>query len=243
VCRIVDLGDARLWPDCMRGSTPNWNRTYSSNHFDNVPFCAPMPPQGYCDKGCATARLEKAEAILKNPNATKRQKAESLAWIVHLIGDVHQPLHVIDDGGGNGVYLTPLLPNTANSAPWNLHSYWDNFQARHDDRPPQGALDSFLKDSEVEARTLALATANQDAWSQGKRSDWMKESHQVAVTFAYTQLGAESACKMTHYDSDHPPSTAPAAPSTYQLQGQAHVRDQLAKASVRLAAELDRILG
>ena len=67
---------------------------------------------------CASAQLERHLKILADKTATTRSRNEALKWIVHLVGDIHQPLHASDnaDRGGNSV----LVRGAA-----NLHSVWD----------------------------------------------------------------------------------------------------------------------
>lgn len=232
-CALATLGDAGQWPDCMRSKT--WDKTYGSNHFDNIPFCRKMPPGGYCKGGCATARIEKSIKLLKDPKATANQKAEALGWLTHLIGDVHQPLHVLDDVGGNGVWVNTLDPQGSRRI--KIHSYWDTFSVEHDDLIPAAATSTRITPAFVETRTLQVAKAQQAAWGGGDFKAWMAEGHQLATTFAYTQLAPASACELPHGDD----ADATDVTTTYQQATQAMVRDQLAKAAVRLAAQLDTI--
>ena len=65
------------------------------------------------------------------PSALAANKAVVLCWIFHLVGDVHQPLHVVSmftpelpdgDRGGNLIFVRPR----PDSPPMRLHAFWDN---------------------------------------------------------------------------------------------------------------------
>lgn len=73
-------------------------------------------------KGDLVATLERLIAELKSKKLTPKQEAEHLKMVIHLIGDIHQPLHVGfgTDQGGNGVKLTWFGSNS------NLHRVWDS---------------------------------------------------------------------------------------------------------------------
>ena len=79
-------------------------------------------PEKICPDGqCAVAALEAQKVILAS-GAPDLQRLEALKWIVHLVGDLHQPLHggFVDDRGGNRFQLEWLGKGT------NLHAMWDS---------------------------------------------------------------------------------------------------------------------
>ena len=73
-------------------------------------------------KGDAIMTLERVIAELKSHQLTPQQELEDLRILVHLAGDIHQPLHVgcCDDGGGNKVRVKWFRSES------NLHHVWDN---------------------------------------------------------------------------------------------------------------------
>jgi S1/P1 Nuclease len=84
---------ASLSPDQIRNHNdpstfPNW-------HFVDYPLIPPSFP----DRGSPTPRdnilfgIGRSEAILRSQSAAAQDKAEKLSWLIHLVGDVHQPLH------------------------------------------------------------------------------------------------------------------------------------------------------
>lgn len=87
----------------------------------------------YCAEGnCIVDQIKANLKVLGDINANKRQKQEALMYVVHFVGDIHQPLHCADDNdrGGNDkpVYIKPppkdLEPLDLKKM--NLHSLWDN---------------------------------------------------------------------------------------------------------------------
>ncbi len=107
----------------------NWH--YSDTFWtlkDGVVTTLPPPEDG----GQALARLTEFDTLIRG-NAPDAQKAVAIAWIEHIIGDLHQPLHTSarvtetekkGDQGGNLFLLTPQ--GTPRDKQRNLHSFWDS---------------------------------------------------------------------------------------------------------------------
>src|SRR5512140_2302238 len=74
-------------------------------HYVNIPFSSGRyVPARDCPRGaCAVAAILRAEATLRDPRAGAIARADALRWLVHLVADLHQPLHAGDgrDRGGN----------------------------------------------------------------------------------------------------------------------------------------------
>jgi len=89
---------------------------------------APAEPSGYvatrdCPNGaCVVAKIEQFERVLADRQASERERLEALKYLVHFIGDMHQPLHASNnhDRGGNDVTVTFVGRQT------NLHAVWDS---------------------------------------------------------------------------------------------------------------------
>ncbi len=78
----------------------------------------PAPPH-------ALSGLDEAVGVLGNRNADPKARAVALAQVLHIVGDIHQPMHAADrhDRGGNAVAIEPLFAGAWNPA--NLHALWD----------------------------------------------------------------------------------------------------------------------
>lgn len=118
------LADVANWPDNLRDIDPDvWRRTRRL-HFVNFHSsdCGYDPPRDCRDGECAVAAIDKYSAILANRAASPQARAEALAFVVHFVGDVHQPLHADyrHDAGGNDFQVRWRGRGT------NLHRVWDS---------------------------------------------------------------------------------------------------------------------
>ncbi len=214
------------WADEIRGtpaSHPAW-------HYDNMPACGREPRGEYCRDGeCNTAQLERLIGVLSDTRATHRERNEALKWIVHLVGDIHQPLHAADndDEGGNAVPV--VLAGVHTRGRTQLHGVWDNelvhlaLHTRNTRRVP--------------ANVAALAAAAEDlrrSRGQGTPEEWARESNELARRVAYHYAGFE--CRAI-------PRRIVILDADYQRAAERVVRDRLLLAGARLAALLNRTLG
>ncbi|QVM85289.1 S1/P1 nuclease [Novosphingobium decolorationis] len=117
-----DLAEAATWPDDMKSSPdPFWQKTASPWHYVTVRGddykASDAPPEGD-----AMTALTHFTRMLRNPETSVEDKRLALRFIVHIIGDLHQPLHdgAGTDRGGNTVEVTWF------GKPTNLHSVWDS---------------------------------------------------------------------------------------------------------------------
>jgi hypothetical protein len=154
----------------------------------------------------AIARFEK---VLADHKAPKPERVEALKWLTHLIGDLHQPLHVGrgDDRGGNDVLVLWM------GEPTNLHSVWDS----------KIIESTQLSFSEL-AEMLEPPTPEQmRTWQASGPVEWARESQELRS--GCYELGDR---KLSYrYIHDHWPT----------------VQTRLLQAGVRLAGELNRLLG
>jgi len=172
----------------QRPETYNW-------HFVDIPKDAtayvPSRDCAASPKGdCVIAELARAQTDLKNHSLTKAKRAEALKFIVHFVGDLHQPLHCSDNGdrGGNDVHVK-IFGKTS-----NLHRVWDSdiidsIHLSAADYADQ--LDSWL-DSE-DTVTIAMGTT----------TDWALAAHKLAKDVAYNIPG-DGELDSTYVDASQP---------------------------------------
>jgi hypothetical protein len=189
---------------------------------------------------CAPARLRlfAAQLAAKTSAAdTRWSDLDALRFVVHLSGDIHQPLHAVSnaDQGGNCERLDPPVGQAR-----TLHVLWD------------GEIVNSMEESK---RTLAADLHREiESWSQkrqqalaeGNPEDWTWESHLLALKFVYKRL------RIPQQPVEFPPacSAAPAdiigrtwrIPQDYVEAMQPVVRMQLEKAGLRLARLLNESL-
>ena len=172
----------------------------------------------------STPSVQSAQQIHAAPvrAGSALDRADALRWLLHLVADVHQPLHAGDrlDRGGNDL---PTRRARGRGQPGNLHRVWD-FDVVG---PVLGG-----RDAAAVGRALARATREGDAATWARELDpagWATESHVVARRI-YGEL-----------DALPRDGAIVVLPRTYARDQRPRVEGQLRKAGVRLAAILDRI--
>ncbi|MGD8579617.1 MAG: S1/P1 nuclease [Lysobacterales bacterium] len=166
------MDEACNWPDRVR-ETPEWAWS-APQHFVNIPRSAThYDRQRDCPDGlCVTEAIKKYASALSGPQRDAQHRWQALAWVCHLVGDLHQPLHAgyRDDRGGNLVEVTFRGQLT------NLHEFWDSELIR--ERMNEGA------DLERTAAPAVCKAARQ-RWNPESVDAWTDESHTLAATVAY----------------------------------------------------------
>jgi hypothetical protein len=165
-----DLADASVWADQIRGQ----RRDTGPLHYVNIPLDAVgYDPETQCVDGrCIIAAIESERRTLADASAPTVARAEALRFLIHFIGDLHQPLHVSDnhDRGGNDTQVQFFGRGT------NLHKVWDGQLIEQTGLSEAQYLDRLTK----EMASLDLA-----AIERGSVVDWAMEGHRIAVESAY----------------------------------------------------------
>ena len=238
-----DFASRATWADRWRDADRNTTRVqYEATrkwHFVDIEIdggtldaaCNHHPPlpQGVAaSKGppedCVVDKIEQFRAELGTAATPPAEKLLALKFLVHFVGDLHQPLHASDrhDGGGNEV---PVLYGGLKAAD-NLHAYWDRQLVRRLDRDPAAAALALNK---------SVTTTQARAWRKGTPADWALESSALARTVAYDFSGESKA------PDEHGQPTLK-LDAVYDQRALPVVREQLARAGVRLAKLLNAAL-
>jgi hypothetical protein len=223
------LGEVANWADEIKDT--DWGKRRGSWHYDDVPLCGAAEYAKYCRNGrCASAQLARQIEILGNERARPGQRSEALKWIVHLVGDIHQPLHAANRGdrGGNRVQVSFF--GERDNPPYgnlNLHAIWDVHLVRRllADRGGERAIVS-----------TPIADGDRNAWERGSISGWIDESHRIARDTVYPLLPVAASCSNKIVD-------VVAIDSTYYVKAAPVIEIQIMKAGVRLARVLNETLG
>ena len=158
------LDQASTWGDDIR-SDPNWQpplQNPSPWHFISIDDAETLETTARDPRGDVLEAIERFSAVLRDPQATRPAKQEALRFVVHFVGDVHQPLHVgrRADRGGNTVEVTLFDEKT------NLHSVWDS-----------GLIESEkLSFSDVAAFIDHPTLEELRTWQSSAPADWVRES-------------------------------------------------------------------
>jgi hypothetical protein len=232
---------ASVWPDVIKGDKRFYDDTlanaqttpllpgftaagfpsmarHTNWHYIDLPFSpdgTPLEPIPSPNALIELRRLMKAADI----------SAYDLPWLVHLTGDVHQPLHCTSrftksqpkgDQGGNLVYVTPGR---------NLHALWDDLAG-------SDATDAYVNRYAAEITAEFVKGRGQPPRLSKDPKKWVDEGFELAKREVYT-FGPETGSR------EHPLALPPA----YEENARRIARIQIAKAGFRLAAALNAKLG
>jgi hypothetical protein len=173
---------------------------------------------------CVIDKIDQFMVELRNPFIARAEKILALKFLLHLIGDLHQPLHAADnkDRGGNdiAVLLADDVPAT------NLHFYWDNHIVERLGNDPW---------SIGAALSRKISTGTAEAWSRGTQISWAQESFRRAKTVVYNFAGLQEFV-------DDRGAQGVRLDDAYENSALIAARQQLSKAGVRLAAVLNNTI-
>ncbi len=243
-----DFARQATWADYYRdsqralGRTPDQVHSYSW-HFVNIPLrdgtleaaCGgfqkldPGTAFGGPDPDCIVNKIEQFAAELASGATADDERLLALKFVLHLVGDLHQPLHVADDSDRGGNQKSAVV---AGGTPAPLHYHWDTTfveavgvaEVRRATRA--ATIVAALPPPRAGDPSLWLAKPDVRAWAM--------ESHRVAKDEAYGRLPTPDAAGDTPlYRLD----------GRYVANATRVVGEQLVKAGHRLAALLNDTLG
>lgn len=220
------LESISVWADEVSGTSaahPKW-------HYDDIPVCGSAPKSSYCPEGeCNSEQLKRLIGVLGDARAPHRERNEALKWIVHLIGDIHQPLHAADNADHGGNKVAVVLEGVHTRGRENLHRAWDGdfvslaLHSRNRQQPPPD-IDQLA----LEAKRLVGEAG------QGTPDSWASESNNLARNVVYQYRGF--ACGSI-------PTEIVVLDRDYQAEALPVVRDRLLYAGGRLANLLNHLFG
>jgi hypothetical protein len=234
------LANVATWADCIKthsacaaddGSFDNKIHPETKPwHFVDIP----LPSAGYdpardcASDGCVVARIAAYRATLADPGSSPTDSLLALKFLVHFVGDVHQPLHAAfknlpggkSDRGGNDRFVK--APPDATT---DLHAFWDTNLVKRELDDVAGNLAAYATAIDQGAAP-ALGDADPVAWANA--------SHALATaSYRYTGVGGPHGLAATDPVS---------LPASYVTRSRAIVRKQLRLAGLRLAALLNQAL-
>jgi len=181
------LPEVSTWADEIR-SNPDYKFT-GAYHYVNLPAGLNFEQFVTAIKALpmdnAYKIIQKCEMDIANPQKSKQAKVTALKFLVHVIGDIHQPMHVshAEDKGGNDIQIT------FNGDGSNLHSLWDS-----------GLIEQ--EDLSYEKMAVAYDTATPaqiTKWQSDNLLIWLWESYQVAEIL-YKEAAENPKFEKEYYD-------------------------------------------
>lgn len=231
-----DLLEATMWPDGSRFEEA-YLTTYN-NHFVDISFtashykqstdCKFVPQKG----DCVIRALNRYSGVLLSNNATAKERRDALAFILHFVGDMHQPMHAVHkdfDQGGNGRKICVRLGNNescyigsgSGRKKRNLHSAWDSYIIEWTGLSEDAYFDKLAQrmDHMLPGQIMSIESGTTVAWAE--------QAHAIAVANAYN-LGPKSQ-GFYHINADYYSANSP------------RIDEQILKGGIRLALVLKEI--
>ncbi|HXB09527.1 MAG TPA: S1/P1 nuclease [Puia sp.] len=207
------LADVSTWADEVRGQAEY--RQTGPWHYINLPLGLNYTEfqqrvEGMSEENVYSA-LQKLEKEVVDPATPREKKVEALKFIVHFVGDLHQPMHVsrAEDKGGNTVQLN------FNGSGTNLHAVWDS-----------KLIDRLGLSYEQLAEKVDQATPAQvSQWQKDPMVRWMWESYEITGKL-YAEVDAMK---------------SRAIDDTYYEEHIVTVQQRLEQAGIRLAGVLNNL--
>jgi nuclease S1 len=209
-----------FWADEIRDSldqSNNWHFVsipLDQTNYDENRDCF-ATPRG----DCVIKAIERVRKTLADSSALVSTRREALKFLVHFVGDLHQPLHTVKDRGGGAGFLLRFFVNVPKreTVATNLHWVWDTGLIRASFRS-WGSYVDFLEDRWLPGR-------NVDELTRGTTVEWALDAHRVAIDVAFASITPGSELGEEYLERARP-----------------HLDRQLAVAGLRLALILNETL-
>lgn len=179
------------WADDTKGTIhdrPTWHTARWAIVAEDAPPEAKAAAEARKGRpaGQALEALVMNYAMLSSPETNPSERASALSWLLHLVGDIHQPLHVSDlyskaFPAGNAAGTLEYVMDPLNNMPMPLHLLWDSniYRSTELDDVEQNAQElvkMYPRSAFPELKGLE---------GPGDFEKWARESYDVAVDFAY----------------------------------------------------------
>jgi hypothetical protein len=220
---------ASTWPDEIRRGESDYN--HPKWHYIDYPLKPtkfPLLPGASPDDNILCG-IEHCEQVLSDRKASPEERAVYLSWLLHLIGDLHQPLHCESlytsaypngDKGGNDFFIKPAEQGVS------LHHFWDGLLGT------SGKPQSHLNYA-IELQSQHPRKSLKELRKARMPKDWSLEGRSLAAEKAYLRGKLKGSTSRT---------TAPSLPSGYTKEAKAVAERQATLAGYRLADEIGRWL-
>lgn len=226
------LAGVASWADALRSSSPEMYRATSRWHYLNAQGggCGFDLARDCPDGNCAVGALERQIAVLGDRSQPLDARRDALKWVVHLVGDLHQPLHANSrtDAGGNRFQIslrTPIQPEDYARRSYvdgvmatNLHSVWDYY---------------ILASRKLDLGAYAAALSRQP----------QAPLEQLAHAAATPLQWAEESCRISQTPGLYPPDNKHKMTHHYLEQMRPLAEQRVEIGAIRLADLLNRTLG
>lgn len=214
---MLTIMQMAYWPDAIRSQHIE---TFTHWHYINLPYSTDgtQIPANAIDTDNGVWAVKSVQAVVKNNKANPYDRARFLSFLIHIVGDLHQPLHTAalfsvkhaeGDRGGNQYNVI------VRGQPVNLHALWDSGVGEFAASRDQSTADATKIAEDIMQRYPAYIFGNRT--TDLNPDDWVKEGFDVAKQYVYNT-------------PEDQPATA-----TYLENGKQLAEQQAALAGYRLA--------
>ena len=243
----TDIAGEALWADALREKSPEGRAATTKWHyvkfdpdkpdlnkacFGRPALRAMMPASHGPQDDCIVDKIEQFAKELREPGTSEPERLMALQFLLNFVGDIHDPLFTVERGDQSGRCVAVLPPGS--KTPVRLSIYWeDDLVAEAEGKNPAKAAE------QIAARLTAVDIRK---WSGGTPEEWARELYELAKSVVYgfpagggdqfsfpARKGEADACG---------PVPLHRLDVGYRERAVAAVKEQLAKAGVRLAALL-----
>lgn len=255
-----------VWPDWVRPrdkerrvNVTQFHR--GEEHYINIPYIDPGDIEAFAgkilvnpDSTNIVCALKQRCNDLQTRTAAAQDRAVAACWIVHLIGDIHQPLHNVSyfsnarpflqgDQGGNKFGIK------VNGRKWKLHTYWDNLlgdDGDYTDDSPQRQARLYQQATAIAERLRSLQLPDADLSKLATSTtfeSWSQEGFELAKTIAYQKSDGTGVLPGVEVKFKEPvPDSAPEVGGKYDQTARAIAELRVVLAGRRLATRLQKLL-
>ena len=242
------MADASTWADDVKKSeqTGTWHYMdipLGQKNGDIEQWCKPVGPidNGKERTGCILSALRYNLNVLHNDKESDAERAKALRYLIHLVGDLHQPLHTTanNDQGGN----CTAIQFFSDAKITNLHSVWDGKIFNRDMVPPGASL------PEIASTLDRKFNSKMEHWTKHSISfdKWAWEGHELAQKTVYGKLTPKVAVEQFNEEvrckdhSDQSLALHLQVTPAYMESAAPVVEEQITKAGYRLAEVLNQV--
>jgi len=245
----TDLASEATWADALREKSQEGRFATTKWHYVKLdlnnpdltkacfgkPALPSMAPASHGLKDdCIVDKVDQFSKELRDPDTLPGERLMALQFLLNFVGDIHDPLHTIEHGDQEGRCVALLPPGA--KIPIRLSAYWDDtLVVEAEGKDPAKAAAEIV---------AGLTAADVRKWSSGTAADWAQESYNVAkeITYSFAKDVPKDAAANKYAfpvrkgESDScGPVTVYRVEAAYRDRALAAVKEQLAKAGVRLA--------
>jgi S1/P1 Nuclease len=248
----TDVASEATWADALREKSPEGRAATSKWHYvkldpsnpDLKKACfgrsrlPPMVPASHAPQdNCSIDKIDQFAKELREPSTSESERLMDLQFLLNLVGDVNDPLYAIERNDQSGHCIAVLPPGA--KSPARLSDYWEDALVS----------EAVGKDATKAASQIAasLTPAEIQKWADGTPEEWAQESYNLAKAITYNFSAEASGAKYSFPVKKGEKDPCGPVPvyrldAGYRERAVAAVREQLAKAGVRLAALLQEAL-